>query len=149
MLFPKIFKIKRFKKDQNGVAIIEFAIWGSVMFMVIFGIIEVSLVLLAQNVMESAVFNAARAGKVGTVFQNMTAAQSVRQTLEMRSNGLLDPDELMFTQTDLAPIGGVAPVRYRLEYDWPIFTPLIGQFIGQNGRVRLRAETILQREPTA
>jgi hypothetical protein len=98
--------------------------------------------------MESAVFNAGRAGKVGSVFAGMTPQQTVRQTLINRSNGLLRPDQMRFSQTALAEIGGVAPIRYRLEYDWPIFTPLIGQFIGQNGNITLRAETILQQEPT-
>lgn len=91
--------------------------------------------------MESAIFNAARSGKIG---EPHAIAEAIVQE---RSGMIIDTDKMIFTETDLPTSDGVTPVSYTLEYDWRIFTPIIGQFIGENGSIRLKSETIVQKEP--
>lgn len=38
-------------------------------------------------------------------------------------------------------------VVYTVSYPWPVFTPLIGQFIGSDGHVNLLARTVVRNEP--
>lgn len=77
--------------------------------------------------------------------------------LDGNANGVYDVGE---TFTDKngngtwdGDIGNPSPgasgevVLYRLRYDWPLFTPIIGSFIGNSDTIRLSASVAVRNEP--
>lgn len=75
---------------QDGASAVEFALISPVLILFVIGIIEISLMMLTQNIMESATFSASRLGKTGYVESGMTREQTIIQELNDRASGLLD-----------------------------------------------------------
>lgn len=61
---------------------------------------------------------------------------------DTNGNGVWDPDQ----GTDGA--GGAGDVvLYEVRYDWPLFTPLVGEFFGHDGKFPLAASIAIRNEP--
>ena len=56
--------LRRFVDDEDGAAIVEFALVVVVLFTIIFGLIEGGLMVRARNAVESAADDAARRGAI-------------------------------------------------------------------------------------
>jgi Flp pilus assembly protein TadG len=82
---------------RNGSVAAEFAFIAPVLFMTIIGIVEVSMSMFTQHVIESATFNAARTSKTGYVAGGSNQAASIRAALEARLVDIIDFSEVIIT----------------------------------------------------
>ncbi len=190
-MFPLLLKsLERLRASVEGVTAVEFAFVAPTLLLLMMGIMEVSLILYTQSIMEGAAYDASRRGKTGYTEANMTREQTILETLHQRTSALLDTNLITITSTaynqfdqigqpepftdsngngqrdagenytdvngnghydtDMGAAGaGIASqiVVYTITYPWPIFTPLIGHFIGENGSINLSARAVIQNEP--
>lgn len=153
------------RRKQRGVAAVEFALIAPLFFLFLIGIMEVSLILLADHLLESATFNASRTGKTGYIETGKTQEQTVMDALFDRLQGLyplIDPGKIQVSSQaygNLSDIGqpeqeieglGVPGqvVVYTVTYPWKLFTPLIGQLMGdQNNIINLTSRIVVRNEP--
>ncbi len=77
-----ILRKMRLFKDKSAAAAIEFALVAPILFIMIFSIIEITGVMLAQSVLEVAVGRAARAGITGYTPAGMTRDNYVKQVVQ-------------------------------------------------------------------
>lgn len=75
---------------KDGSAAIEFALIAPVMLLFAIGTVEMSLMMMAQNIMESATFSASRIGKTGYVATGKTREDTIMDELASKSAGLID-----------------------------------------------------------
>lgn len=62
--------------------------------------------------------------------------------VDVNGNGQWDPD------MGAAGVGGAGDVVvYALDYQWPLFTPVLAPFVGTNGKVNLQASLAVRNEP--
>ncbi len=90
---------KTFLRDNRGVTAIEFAMIAPVFFLMLFGIIELSLVMFVSSTMEGAVDASGRYGKTGYVAAGSTRQQQIIATIASKTTGLLDPTKITVTTT--------------------------------------------------
>lgn len=86
--------IIRMRDDRTGAGAIEFAIAFPVLMLLIMGIIEFSLALFAQSLLEGAVSEASRFGLTGGTVGTQTREESIRDIVEERTMGFLDMEQL-------------------------------------------------------
>ncbi|MBT3915092.1 MAG: pilus assembly protein [Rhodospirillaceae bacterium] len=77
--------------------------------------------------------------------------------IDGNANGIFDAGETFTDSNDngtwdadmgVAGSGGPgAVVLYRLTYNWPLLTPLIGNLISENGTIPLQASIVVRNEP--
>lgn len=82
-------KISLWKKN-DGVAAVEFALVAPILVIMIMGIIETSLVMFVQNVLENATFMASRLGKTGYTDEGSSREATILAMLEDRAGAVLD-----------------------------------------------------------
>lgn len=169
---------------------IEFAMVAPVLFLFMMGIIEISLILYAQSVMEGAAFNASRTGKTGYIADSVTREETITGMLHQRAHSLMDVskisiDSVVYNQFDqigqaepftdvngngvrdmgenytdvngngqydedmgLAGLGSASQiVVYTVNYPWRIYTPMIDQFLGDDGVYVISSRAVVQNEP--
>jgi Flp pilus assembly protein TadG len=90
---------KNFARDNSGATMLEFALVAPFAVIMIMAVIELSLIMLAQNVMESATFTASREGKTGFVNNGETREQTILNVLNARAGSLLNTSEITITTT--------------------------------------------------
>lgn len=148
-------------RNNEGATIIEFAIVAPVLFLLVFGIIEFSLLMFASSVVEGATSNAARLSKTGA--ERSTAgtpeerAQAdsgrLRELILQRGSGVLKSENLnVVTLPQATSRSGTMGdsgevVIYQITYNWPISTPLIGNLISQDGIYTISSTTVVVNEP--
>jgi Flp pilus assembly protein TadG len=150
---------------RRGVTAVEFALIAPVFFMIFIGIVEMSLMMLAQHLMENATFNASRIAKTGYIANNKTQLETVMDVID-RELGSLDPlirvAQLTFTSTVYTGWNAIGQpdqgteglgtanqiVVYTVSYPWKVFTPMIGNIIADdNGIINLSSRIVIQNEP--
>ncbi len=165
-MFTKITSLRLKKhKNQRGVAAIEFALILPLLILFLLGTTEISLVMLVQHLLENATYTASRLGKTGYVVDGKTQMETVMDALLTRLQGLgplLDVSKLSMTsdaygslsdigQPDQAIEGLGEPeqvVVYTVTYPWKMFTPVIGQLMGdENNIIRLSSRIVVRNEP--
>jgi TadE-like protein len=97
----------RSSKKIKGTVAMEFALLSPALFLLMVGIIEISMMLLAQQVLENATFNATRTGKTGYVAAGMTQEQTIRAALASRGDFLLDMNAVAITSRAYDNLSGV------------------------------------------
>jgi len=169
-----IFRQNRFYFNKNlsknikrkGVAAIEFAMIAPVLFLFLIGITEISLVMLAEHLIENATYNASRTSKTGYIEENKTQLETVTAVLHERLGGLaplLDTSKLTITTTKYGKLSDIGQpeqgseslgtageiVVYTVSYPWKFFTPLIGDLMGdENGIMNISSRIVVKNEPT-
>lgn len=157
--------LQKHNKKRKGVASIEFALIAPVLFFFLIGITEISLVMLAEHLLENATYNASRTSKTGYVAENKTQIETVMEELNKRLSGLaplLDQSKVVVTYkkyADLSAIGqpgqgedslGTAGeiVVYTVTYPWKFFTPIVGDIMGdENGLMQISSRIVVRNEP--
>lgn len=81
-------------RDCRGVTAIEFAVIAPVLMLLLFGIIEFSLIMLASNVMESATNISSRLSKTGYAEGSISREQTIINSLKAQAGSLLDTTKL-------------------------------------------------------
>ena len=83
--------LSRFRKDNSGITAVEFAFVLPILLFFIFGILEFSMVFMAANVLENAANTGTRVGKTGFVDENISREQTIRNSINSRLSGFLNP----------------------------------------------------------
>lgn len=83
------------KRRESGTTAVEFALLSPVFFTLALGIVETSMIMFTQNVLENAMFNAARVGKVGYVATGKTREQTILEEVNARAGSFIDTSKLM------------------------------------------------------
>lgn len=147
-------------RNNEGVALIEFALVAPVVFLLVFGIIEFSLVMFASSVVEGATANAARLSKTGAErSRDGTAAERaqadtarLREIILDRGSGVLKDGNLNIVTIPQSSRDGTMGdsgelVIYNVSYNWKIATPFIGAFFSDDGIYTINATTAVVNEP--
>ncbi|MEZ5667771.1 MAG: pilus assembly protein [Alphaproteobacteria bacterium] len=79
-----------FLRDEGGAALVEFAFAGPILLTTLIGIVEVSMVIFLNLMVESGVREAARFGLTGAEQEGMTREEYIVQVINDRTMGLLD-----------------------------------------------------------
>jgi Flp pilus assembly protein TadG len=88
------------KQSKDGTTAIEFAMLSPVMILFMMGIIEFSLIMFTQAVMESATGSTARTGQTGfTESTGLSREEQLIQSVTERTAGLLEPESITVTLT--------------------------------------------------
>jgi hypothetical protein len=82
----------RLLKDRDGITALEFAFVSPVMLLLMMGVIEFSMIMFTQAVMESATGNTARMGKTGFTAPGVSRQDQLVNNVIARTAGLLDPN---------------------------------------------------------
>jgi len=150
---------------RRGVTAVEFALVAPAFFLMFMGVIEMSMIMLAQHLIENASFNASRLAKTGYIATGKTQIQTVMDVLDTELGSLaplIDVAKISFVSTSygtLTQVGvagqgaaglGAADqiVVYTISYPWKFFTPMIGNIIGdQNLTINLNSRIVVRNEP--
>lgn len=132
--------------SQDGTTLIEFAILAPIFIFLLIGLIEVGLMMVIQNALDTAATQAARYGMTGRTNNNQDRSSSVNgelyKILDTYSGGLIDPSKVQISvqayntisEADNQTSSGIPgsfgsagqTVIYTLSYPWevplPIFT---------------------------
>ena len=144
--------MKRRGQLQQGAALVEFALISTLLFLLLFGIIEVGLILGDQTQVNQAAREAARSAAVGsTVEAAQAAAVSAGTGLKLTTAGVLleksaDGGVTWSALGDAAAGGnnalGGSLIRATVSYNHPLVTTLIF-----SGSTRLlTSKMVMQRE---
>ncbi len=167
--FPREYCIRsmnvRRDKRRRGLSAVEFALIAPVFFMIFIGLMETSLMLLTQHLLENATHNASRLAKTGYSEEGKTRLETVMDVLNNELGSLaplVDVSKLSFTSTSYGNLSDIgqpgqgenslgAPnevVVYTIIYPWRVFTPLMNDIIGDdNGIIRLTSRIVVRNEP--
>jgi Flp pilus assembly protein TadG len=149
--------VRRFGKQEDGATAVEFAVLAVPFFVLLFGIIETSLIFFAGQMLESAVDNVGRRIRTGQLDNTLTATEfkqevcTESQILFSCSNIMIDlqvaakfddlgdpplpdPDT---NETDYSDYDFVAPCPSEIamvtaSYEWPIYTYFVSDNIYRN-----------------
>lgn len=164
LLREKIF-VGRHKESQKGTTAVEMALIAPVFIMMFTGLADVSLMMLAQHVMENATFNASRLGKTGYTPEGVTQEETVLAALRTELNGmypLIDMNKISFTYKAYKTFGEVGQegkgsvglggaqevVVYTVSYPWKFFAPVVGEIMGgEDSTLTLTSKLVVRNEP--
>lgn len=103
MRWPRLKFLRRFYRDRDGVTAIEFALIAPVLSFMIMGMVELSLIMFAQSVMDSAVLTASRLGKTGyEEGSGVTREETIMNALNARAGALLNVANVSISQLSYA-----------------------------------------------
>lgn len=85
---------KNMLRDAEGATTLEFAMVMPVFLLVLFGIIEFSIILFTKSVMEGATSITSRLGKTGYAEAGQNRKDMLISLLHEKTNGILDPDRI-------------------------------------------------------
>ena len=155
--------IRTKNKKRRGATAVEMALIAPAFFLLLMGIIELSLVEAAQQILENAAYNTSRLAKTGFTTNGESQAQTVSQVLtnELQSFGsLLDPTQVTMTSASYSNFSSINGgggtngmgnaqqiVVYTISYPWKLFTPLISSLMGTNGVLTLTSRMVVRNEP--
>lgn len=103
---------KTLLRSQDGATAVEFALIAPVVLLFTIGIIELSLMMLTQNLMESATFTASRLGKTGYAGEDMTREETILQALNDTAGVLMDVGQVSiesFAYDEFGDVGRPEP----------------------------------------
>lgn len=176
LLFPNTMMfLSRFKKAKGGNAAIEFAMIAMPFFMLLYAVIDISLIFFASTTLENGIVGAARQIRTGQAqAANMTEEQfrdlvcdqismmlgcDARLGLDVRKfdswgpaqalPAALDGDGNLSGNLNFDPGDAGDVVVVRAFYTWPMLTPTVGaQFVNMAGGHRLlQASIAFRNEP--
>lgn len=91
--------LRRFRHTENGASAVEFAIIAPVLLLLLFGIVEFSLIMMVHNVMEGATAISSRLGKTGYAAPGVTRQQTIIDAITSRAGTIIDPLKLTVSST--------------------------------------------------
>lgn len=167
--------LSRFRKNQDGVAALEFALVALPFFLLLYAVLDVSLIFFASTTLENGIVAAARQIRTGQAqaanmseeeFRALVCGQidmllacDTRLAIDVRTfNGwgpaqnlpaALDANGNLTGNMNFDPGGAGDVVVVRAFYTWPMMTPTVGdQFSNMAGGMRLlEASIAFRNEP--
>jgi TadE-like protein len=95
----RAYRLARLLRSARGVTTLEFAFIAPILFLFIMGIVEFSLIMFVLATMESATDFTARTGKTGYTAAGLSREQTIINSIQSRTAGLLDPTKIVITYT--------------------------------------------------
>lgn len=151
--------LRRIRRESDGNATVEFALLLPALGLVLGVALEISAMLLAEGLMESAALKTARIASTGYMAEGKSREQTIQEYLARETFGVLSPVRVAFnskafgsySELESNPDGGVAGfggpnevVRYSFSYPWEGLTPLLTGIIGTQ---TLTASVAVRNEP--
>jgi hypothetical protein len=90
-------KIHAILEDAYGATLVEFALILPVFLLLLFGIIEFSIIMFAKSTMEGATSITSRLGKTGYTQDGLSRQEMLVNLLVEKSNGILKPEDIEIT----------------------------------------------------
>lgn len=99
MRHPSIFA--RFRRDQEGATIIEFALVATIFFTLMLGVIEYGMIMFTKVAIESATQQSGRTAAIGTGNNNKACDRVcvIRNMVSDKTMGLVSPESVFVTAT--------------------------------------------------
>ncbi|WP_331255689.1 TadE/TadG family type IV pilus assembly protein [Candidatus Bealeia paramacronuclearis] len=150
---------------------IEFALISPLLFLIFFGIFEISAIFLTQASMDFALSQVVRYGRTGDVLPGVSQYAQANTLASQYSFGLIDPAQIKISATvypnfaalpsnmAAAPTGtgnftaasnlgaGQQIVLYTMVYDWTMYTPIVSQYFTSNGVYPIKVAAVVVNEP--
>ncbi len=82
--------LRRFRKDQNGATAVEMAMVAPMLFLILFGIIELSMGMYINTVVEGSLREASRLGLTGQIQQGTSNDQAIVDMINESTVGMLN-----------------------------------------------------------
>ncbi len=96
-MLVKLTILRRFWRAHEGVSAVEFAMLAPVFLLLLFGIIEFSLIMLVTNIMENATSITSRMGRTGYAAAGTSREDTIRASIDDRAGVFIDPQRLTIT----------------------------------------------------
>lgn len=178
------------RRGERGATALEFAMIAPFYFLLLIGIIETSMVMFAQHVLENASATASRTGKTGYVSPTKTQQQTIMAAVDRMAGFLMDKNKIAVSSLAYKSFSGIGTgeqfvdanmnnhwdpgenytdsngngqydsdigttgygtagdiVVYTITYPWPIMTPAMKHFLGEDGILNLRSRIVVKNEP--
>ncbi|WP_179954111.1 TadE/TadG family type IV pilus assembly protein [Denitrobaculum tricleocarpae] len=152
--------IRRFRDNKDGLAAIEFALILPAFLLLLFGALEIAMVMFTLTLAEGGLREAARFGVTGQEVDPAARQDKILEIISDHTHGLIDVSEANVSVTvypDFSgddggpgtPGAGDANdvVFYRLEYEWQYMTPVFSVFAGSSGSLPMTATVAVRNEP--
>ncbi len=152
--------IRRFRKGNEGTAAIEFALILPVFLLLLFGTIEIAMVMFTLSLAEGGLREAARFGVTGQEVDPDARQAKILEIITDHTHGLIDVTDANVQVTVYAdftgddngpgtPGAGSANdvVFYRLNYEWEYLTPIFAVFTGLGDSLPMTATIAVRNEP--
>jgi len=95
------------RQEQEGGVLVEFAVLMPVFLLIMLGILEIGLLMLAQVLLDGAVIAASRGGMTGFQATGQTREQTIAAIVEHHAGFLLDTGQLQLTSTNYSNFASV------------------------------------------
>jgi Flp pilus assembly pilin Flp len=89
--------LRRLRRDRSGATAVEFGFIAPAFFIVVWGTIELGMVLFTTSALEGSVREAARAGLTGYTPNGMNRETFIRNVVQNYTFGMIDMDKLKVT----------------------------------------------------
>lgn len=160
--------LSRFLHSCRGATAVEMALIAPVFFTLMVGLTEMTLMMTAQQLMESAAYNTSRLAKTGYTAVGKTQMDTVSQILNQQLSGLgsfIDMTQVTMTSKAYETFASIGSgegseglgtpeqiVVYTVTYPWKFLTPMIGSLIGTqdsqgNWVVNIQSRIVVRNEP--
>lgn len=96
VVFPRLFK--RFFRSTRGATAIEFVLGAPIAIFAVIGLIEMSMLIFVNTLVEGGLREASRFGITGAVPAGKTRAEAIRDVLKENTIGLIDLDAATITE---------------------------------------------------
>ena len=118
----------RFRKNQKGQTLVEFALILPIIIIILFGITEFGRAFYSYIVITNAAREGARAGVVGKSNDDILAR--VKETAPL--NPPLEDSDITITPSDKSARTPGVSMNVEVTYDVDIITPVISNVLGKN-----------------
>lgn len=109
MKFPHAARIARFKRDADGVTVVEFGLIAPVLVLLVMGVVEMGLMMTGQAVLDNAAFIASRTGKTGYADSDKTQAKTIAAAIQKAAASFLDSSKITVTSTAYSDYDSMQP----------------------------------------
>lgn len=138
--------MKTVKDNQSGAAAIEFALVLPVLVLILFGIIEFSIMLYDKAMITNASREGARAGIVYAYPDRVSETEIIAVVNQYCQDHLISFDEASTVSTNVTPGTGAGdPLTVNVTYEYG-FLVLPNFMTGLTGPINLSAETVMRME---
>jgi Flp pilus assembly protein TadG len=100
-------RVKRFRKNADGVTAVEFALVAPILLLLIIGILEIGLIVTAQAMLNNATFMGSRTGKTGYKESGQTQAQTISSAIKKAASSYLDPAKISLSSVAYPDYGTI------------------------------------------
>ncbi len=153
--------LRRFAAAKDGIAAIEFALLAPAFILLLFGALEVMMIMFTLSLAEGGLREAARFGVTGQEVDPDERQNKILQIVGNHTHGLIEISDANVTMTvypdftgddggvEGTPGAGAANdvVFYRLNYEWQYMTPVFAVFAGMGNSLPLSATVAVRNEP--